>query len=727
MTMNPILYKAARSARPHPKVRQLAALAQLAVLSGFPLSGAVFAQETPSASSGEQSLPAVTVKAGGLGDTGQQLEKKVSGGVLGDRSQLDTPYSTTVVSGEDLADRQVTKLGQVFANDASATDSSNANNSWAAYLRVRGMLLDWQNAYKINGMPYVAFGITLPYEQLEQVELLKGASGFMYGFGNPGGTVNYVTKKPTDTFTGSLEVGYRNASVWTEHVDLGGRAGPDNMFGYRLNVTHEEGKPANASNLIRDSVSLSLDARLTRDLLWTFDGIYQDRRTYGATPSFATYAFTGKSLPGVVSGRGGLYAGPDTHMLTKLQLYSTGLRYAINPDWTVSTYYSFSKAARNRNESTLVLLNQAGDYNDFRYDGTQSHQMTQWTTMVEGKFRTGPLSHQLVAGVQLQEQINRYTTGTDFYQQLGSGNLYRPYPFVHYSNSAFSEFRDADISQKSMFLSDTVQLTERWSVLAGLRYTNYEQNQYNRSGATVSTYSKNGVITPSLAVMFKPLQSTTLYASYVEALEGGKLVDDRRFVNFGQQLNPIRSKQYELGAKTDQGRWSATGALFRIERGAQYGMGNVYLSDGLEIYQGAELAGATRLGSQWELGGSLMYLNSWYARGAANNGNRVAGAPSFVATARLSYLVPFVPGLRVGIDGKYNGPSKVRAANDLDIGGYTVINLGASYYTRIAGKDVTLRAAVNNLTNQRYWGFQYDDYIQPGDPRSLSLSAKIAF
>lgn len=725
--MNPTLYEAAHPDRPQPKVRQLAALAQMAVLFGFPLSGAALAQGTASSASAEQSLPVVTVKAGGLGENGQQLEKKVASGALGDRSQLDTPFSTTIISGEDLVDRQVTKLGEVFANDASVTDSSNAGNAWAAYLRVRGMLLDWQNAYKINGMPYVAYGITLPYEHLEQVELQKGASGFMYGFGNPGGTVNYVTKKPTENFTGSLEVGYRNASVWSEHIDLGGRAGPDKMFGYRLNVTHEEGKPANATGLRRDSVSLGLDARLTRDLTWTFDGIYQERRNFGGTPTFATYAFTGKSLPGVVSGRGGIFAGPDQHMFNNLQLYSTGLRYNLNPDWTVSTYYSFSKASRSRNESTLSLLNQAGDYDDFRYDGTESHQMSQWTTMVEGRFRTGPFSHQLVGGVSWQQQINRYSTGTTFYEQLGSGNIFRPTRFTHDSNSSFSQFRDADITQKSMFLSDTVQLTGRWSVLGGLRYTNYEQNQYARGGTTLSTYTKNGVITPSVAVMYKPLASTTLYASYVEALEGGKKVDDPRFVNFGQQLNPIRSKQYELGAKTDQGRWSATGALFRIERGAQYAMGNVYLSDGLEIYQGVELAGAARIGSQWEVGGSAMYLDSWYARGAANNGHRVAGAPSFIATARLSYLVPFVPGLRVGIDGKYNGPSKLRAANDLDLGGYTLVNLGASYYTRIMGKDVTLRAAVNNLFNKRYWGFQFDDYIQPGDPRSLSVSAKIAF
>lgn len=203
-----------------------------------------------------------------------QLEKKASTGALGSRTQLDTPYSTTIVTGEDLADRQVAKLGDVFAMDASVTDNNNDGyNSWSSYLTARGLQIDWQNGFKINGLPFVAYGITLPYEHMEQVELLKGLPGFMYGFATPGGIVNYVTRKPTDTFTASFELGHRAANVRSEHVDLGGCAGPNTMFAYRLNVTHDEGTPYNARNIKRDTMSLGLEARLTKDLTWTFDSI----------------------------------------------------------------------------------------------------------------------------------------------------------------------------------------------------------------------------------------------------------------------------------------------------------------------------------------------------------------------------------------------------------------------------------------------------------------------
>jgi len=108
--------------RPHApsRIRPIAAFARVAVLAGFPICGAALAQTAPA----DQSLPSVTVSAKQEADIGPQLQKKASGGALGSKSQLDTPFSTTVVSGEDLADRQVTKIGDVFFNDASRRASA---------------------------------------------------------------------------------------------------------------------------------------------------------------------------------------------------------------------------------------------------------------------------------------------------------------------------------------------------------------------------------------------------------------------------------------------------------------------------------------------------------------------------------------------------------------------------------------------------------------------------
>lgn len=676
-------------------------------------------------------LSATTVTSTVLRETPQNLRQSVQSGALGSRSQLDTPFSTTVVSQEQLEQRQPAKLGDVFSTDASVTDGSNAFDAWAGYIYVRGMPIDWQYGFKLDGMPVMTYGVTMPYEQFDRVELLKGLTGFMYGFVAPGGVVNYVTKKPTDERIASVDVGFHSEGIWREHVDLGGRAGPNDMFGARLNYTHEEGRTYTDGNLNRDTVSLALDARITPDLTWDFNAMYQDRRATGTSPSLSTAYFSGNQLPGPINIANANLQTQATHLNTITQFYNTGLHYQINPDWKVSANFAYNKSTRDRNEATLYLLNGAGDYRGLNDLGDEINTFHAWQVTAEGKVRTGPFTHQLTFGYASQYQTNDYqylyspsTPNPDNIFSTYSGNLYQGASYQFYGDgSTLKAQRSSAIEQRSVFATDTVQLTDRWSVLGGVRFTNYDQT--NAQG--LSTYSKNGVFTPTLAVMYKLAANTTAYASYVEALEAGEVVGST-YANAGAVLNPFKSRQYELGVKTEQANWSTTAALFRIERGAVYtNSANARVSDGQSIYQGIELAGSVKLGPLWTVGASAMALDSWYARTNGFDGNRVGGAPRFVLAGNVEYKIPYVPGLSVGGDIRYNGRTALNPQNSLTVSGYTLINLGATYRTRVSGKDVTLRAAVTNLTNRKYWEYQYDNYIKAADPRMVSLNAKIDF
>ncbi|MBN9114143.1 MAG: TonB-dependent receptor plug domain-containing protein, partial [Pandoraea sp.] len=256
---------------PRSRLAPLALAALLAFVAAPAIAQSMAATSTDGTTTdadAQATLQATTVTGSALRETPQNLKQPVQSGALGSRSQLDTPFSTTVVSQEQLEQRQPAKLGDVFSTDASVTDGSNAFDAWAGYIYVRGMPIDWQSGFKLDGMPVMTYGVTMPYEQFDRVELLKGLSGFMYGFVAPGGVVNYVTKKPTDERIASVDVGFHSNGIWREHVDLGGRAGPNDMFGARLNYTHEEGRTYSDGNLNRDTVSLALDARLTPDLTW---------------------------------------------------------------------------------------------------------------------------------------------------------------------------------------------------------------------------------------------------------------------------------------------------------------------------------------------------------------------------------------------------------------------------------------------------------------------------
>ncbi len=655
-----------------------------------------------------------------------ELATPSTSGALGSRKVIDTPFSQTVVSGQDMADRQVRKLGDIFAADASVSDNSDANSAWASYLTVRGLQLDWQNGYKIDGLPFIGYGVNLPYEQFDHVELLKGLSGFMYGFGAPGGVVNYVTKKAEGTPVRSIDVGYTNDSVLSEHADFGQRFGEGNMFGARVNYTHEGGDTVTGGHTNRNSVSVALDAQINDRLSSYFNMLYQQRRSDNqpASLSFATYQ--GSSMPGTVPGDTNNLNSDGQHLYTGLQLYTAGLQYQLTPDWRLSTRYSYSESTRDRNESTLYLTDASGGYSDYRWIGKEANRFNYWDAMAEGKVQTGAVSHQITAGASWQQQANYYGANA-FYGLLGTGNIYAANSNSMGDLAGLTTYHDSDITQKALFASDTLGFGEHWSVLAGLRYTNYEQNSFNTSGASTGAYDKNGVTSPTVALMYKFNPATTAYASYVESLEQGSTVAST-YANAGEMLKPLSSKQYELGFKHDSSVFSTTAALFRIERGAEYGNAdNVYVQDGMSVFQGVELAGTWRVNPQWEVGGSLMGLKTWYGEGSSNRGNRVAGAPEFIAAGQVQYKVAGVPGLKVGLDGKYTGNTMVTPTGSLNAAGYAVFNLGAVYNLRAGAYDYTLRAGIDNLANREYWEFQYANYVKAGDPRTVSVNAAVSF
>ena len=714
-----------RKCRARKLARSAVTPSVLALALGVIFSGAAQAQSAAS-SQGVAQLPAVTVNATSIDDTLEHLSAPVNTGALGNRSQLETPFSTTVVTAADIQDRQVNKLGDVFALDASVSDNSASYGAWASYLTVRGLPLDWQNSYRIDGKPFLSYVTTLPFEQFEQIDLLKGASGFMYGFGSPGGLVNYVTKKPTDEPVRSIELGYVSKGLLREQVDLGGRVGQSGMFGYRLNATHEEGNTYNGGSLYRDSVSLALDARLTDKLTWDFQSIYQDRKAIGQEPTIYAAQLAGNELPSPVRNDNGKLVGEGPYADNAFRYYSTGLKYQLSSDWSVRTDYSYSSTRTRRNESVLFLQNQAGDYNDYRSDYGEAYGYNQWQGMVEGKFATGPLTHHVVAGASWQKQKNDYSAD-GVYQLQGTGNLRSQNTNTYYSVGSQNLYRAAEITQKAMFASDTIDLTGGWSLLGGLRYTNYEQVGFDATGAQSSRYDKNGVLTPTVALMYKITPQTMAYASYIESLEPGSSVGNL-YTNYGALLDPLKSKQYELGLKTNQDDWAATAALFRIEKKAEYAnSANELTQDGKSIYQGLELGASARVATNWNVGGSLMFLDSEYKKGNAYTGNRVAGAPKLVAAAQVSYSVPELPGLKLRADVKYTGNTMLGASNNVRVDDYAIINIGATYDTRIYGYETTFRAGINNLADKRYWLFQSSDYVKAGDPRTYGLSASLKF
>jgi iron complex outermembrane receptor protein len=694
------------------------------------------AQTQGPAAGADDALPAapqvhtVTVS----GEREREGEKARSRGALGDRSDLDTPFATATVTAEQLEDRQVSSLAQVFAEDPSVSAKGGTYTQSAHAISVRGLSLDFTNGFKIDGQPFQMYGVELPLETFESVQLLKGATGFLYGFSAPGGVINYVTKKPTEETTFSADVGYSSGSLLREHIDAGGRFGADKRFGYRANLVHEEGGTYNGVQLKRDAAALALDARLTKDITWSANLLYQERDLDGGAPTVNLQVYpTTSKLPSPVDGRTNYGAYDSTYYDSTMWLGTTGVDWQFAPDWKANVTYGHTYKRIDSSYETLYLTNAAGGYsnrlNPF-YRPTLNYNSLSAT--VEGKFATGPLRHALVFGANRQtlSRTLNLQSSLSLFSAATVGNLYQPAPdLIDTSTVDRNTFYTISTwRHKSVFASDTIDFNEQWSLLAGARYVDYENLNYAASGARNSAYRKKPT-SPTVALLYKPLTATTVYASYVEALEDGGTVGTT-YANANDVLPPLKSRQAELGVKTDQAHWGASAALFRVRRGATYAdytsdPRGVFTQGGELRYQGLEVNGHADVQRWLTLNGGVTWLDAKYRETSpAIVGNRVESTPRRQAVLGADIKVPQLAGLSLHADASYLGDQYVNSASAWTVPSVSLFNAGAAYRTRVDGHWVTLRLQVNNLAAHQYWYSTSSNSLQIGAPRTVSVNAR---
>ena len=652
--------------------------------------------------------------------------------VLGEKTLKDTPYSIESYSRALIENKQARSLADITKGDASVGLRVDNLVREDYTLAIRGIETDWTNGQRIDGMQVSVRAADLPLEHLERVDILKGASGFMYGFGRPAGMINYVLKRPTDDPFRSLSAQVMDSGLALAHGDVGGRLGADDRFGYRVNLVHESGDTyINDGESHRNSGSIALDWEITPDLVWRFDALAGKHKRaggdLGVIPNLngaANNYTAGKPLAPIDGSR---RLAPSSARFNSIhENYGTDISWDFAANWNLTLAYRYSDNGTESFNRPIIFSNFAGNYSLNTYNSASRADSAQSQAVINGAFTTGMIAHELVVGAA-------YTKVRDFYRYGGGGgsraipnvgNLSNPVDVSNPFASAVS-YKDADIEygnnrRRELFISDTLRIGEAWDIILGLRRGNLDEKY--------GGYDKSA-ITPTLAAVFRPVAGLSLYGSYIEALEQGATAPSTA-ANANQVFPPLVSKQYELGAKAEGDDWSASAALFRIQKGLSYTTPdtNVFTQDGEARYQGLELNGKFRLGSQWLVTASAMWLDATNQKttGGALDGKRMQGVAREQVSLYGEYRVPRIP-LTLTAGARYVGKRPVDSNNRFYLGDVTLFDIGARYETQVAGQSLTLRLNVDNLTDEAYWNTGGHGYLQQGAPRIIKLGAQLEF
>jgi len=349
-------------------------------------------------------------------------------------------------------------------------------------------------------------------------------------------------------------------------------------------------------------------------------------------------------------------------------------------------------------------------------------------------------------GVQYNEQTRiasvpvRWVVGYEFdrsreYRQGGAALLGE--------KSTTTRREDNQAENSDLFVQATALLSERWSLVGGLRHNTVRMfsEDYYSSDGNGSGHISYSALNPVLGVTWHAGESLNLYANYGKGFETPTLAEmaynGAGAPSFNTTLNAANSQHYEAGAK-----WAPSASsrvdftVFQINTtdeivvASSTGGNSTFKNAPGTTRTGWELASRTLLGAHWRASLSASAIDAQYSQtftsaiGATpitvRAGNKIPGIPQHFVFGELLWTeTPMKGALRAPVQGSQAGLELVSAGriyvNDTNLDavagtatraeGYTALNLKASHGWKVAGQGLlTAYARLDNVSDQRYVG-----------------------
>lgn len=718
------------------------------------------AEAQPAVSAG--TLSAVTVEASadasaeGLAKpyAGGQVARGGRVGILGTQDVMSTPFSTTAYTQALIQNQQARSVADVLQNDPSVRVARGFGNFQESFF-VRGFIVNSDDiAY--NGLYGLLPRQYISSELFERVEVLRGASTFLNGAtpsgGGIGGNINLLPKRAGNEPLTQVSAGVSSGSQGYVAADLSRRFGADQSSGIRLNAARRNGGTAvDGEKTELNLLSVGVDWR-SRHARVSADIGHQEHTLKNTRPN-VTLGSAVTVVPRAPDNKSN-FAQPWTYSFERDTFGSVRGEYDITPALTAWVAGGLRRSFEDNSLAGPTVSNGlTSAATASRFDNTRKDDVKTGEVGLRGTLQTGPVGHEWVLAYSYYALDKKNAYG------LGSGsvmntNLFAPTPTAFpprlsfLGNDLANPALNGTTRLKSLAVGDTLSfLGERLRVTLGARHQSIESREISyrtvsngvqtNAGGRVTSYDKSRT-SPVVGVVFKARDDLSVYANYIEGLAQGETAPSvsggRQVSNAGQQFSPYVSKQKEIGLKYDGGRIGGTLAFFSTAKPRAFlSAAGTFGVQGEDRHQGAELNLFGEATKGLRVLGGLTWLDAEQKStgSSSTDGKRVIGVARLQGTVGLDWDVPGVPGLSLNGRVVANGASYANAINTLRVPGWTRLDLGARYVTEVAGKLVTVRARIDNVTDRDYWssvgGYPGSGYLVLGNPRSFNLSASLDF
>ena len=700
-------------------------------------------------------LQAITVKSF-ISDAGESAMKL-------DLPVRDTPFSISTYTGSFMHAIEAQKVATLYPYMTGIQSSGITGYD----LVFRGFQSGGNDANSIlvDGLPGLATRFGSPVTiGISHIDVVRGPSSVLNGQEQPGGFINLVTKKPqpdpyyefdvaATTYDGA-GVGITDKPGLNLAADLTGPMNQSGTLMYRLvmNASNKDTYRTNSYDkniYFAPSLTWDISDRTSLTAAYVFERLHYSYDTYLVAPN------SDINLVPKITTR---YQEPSDNEREHGSVLTLMLKhqFANGMTWNVDTRNVWHTDSARGFDVTAIrpdLLHVGrrarGQINSRRYDylDTNLH-------MPVSLFGIG---HRMVVGMtegRVDNQFNRLqffnapATGPTSLDIAIYDPIYYQVPALWQlplgnSNGSLND-RNTQIHTFGAYFDDMMTLSEHWKAALGVRYSRISQTEFETfpliPGRTAGSNKINTKALPMAGLVYQPNQHLSYYVSYSTSFVAPppQAINEQGINDFV----PTYAHQVELGTKTNwfDGRLRSTLALYQINEQdtlshSKCPIGTCYQQVGKARSRGAEFEINAMPMPNWQLTAGYSYTNAIITNSTnpAQVDTRLPNVPvdSEHLWSRYDFTSHALNGFGFGVGIIHNGkregvtPTKANEAI-LKLPAYTRVD-AALYYDK---ESYSLTLKVENLFDTTYYqsaGFNGDINLLPGNPRLITLSARLFF